>query len=75
MWGEAQADRYKSDIDAVLALLSENPQMAPERRFNRMVFRAHPFRAHVILYRKLPEAAGIEVIRVVHGHADRQRIT
>jgi hypothetical protein len=29
----------------------------------------------MILYRELPESSGIEVIRVVHGHADRRRLT
>ena len=68
MFGSAQAARYHDELETVFQLLGENPGMARERREITPPVRIHPYKAHIIVY--VPDATGILIIRVRHGHED-----
>ena len=74
-WGEAQADRYKADLDSLLFLLADTPRLGPERVARGTPVRIYPYRSHVILYRELTGESGIEVMRIIHGRADLRRLS
>jgi toxin ParE1/3/4 len=68
MFGEAQADRYLTDLYATFAFLGDNPSAARVRREFEPEVRIHPHKAHVIIY--LVDQDGVLVVRIRHGRED-----
>ncbi|MEM1132935.1 MAG: type II toxin-antitoxin system RelE/ParE family toxin [Pseudomonadota bacterium] len=67
-FGVAQADAYHASLERSFDFLAENPRAAREREELSPAFRAHPHKAHVILYRV--EERGIFIVRVRHARED-----
>jgi toxin ParE1/3/4 len=49
-FGRSRADRYIRELNSILTLISENPQIARVRHEITPPIRVHPFNAHVIVY-------------------------
>jgi toxin ParE1/3/4 len=63
-WGEAQADRYISQLDDCCRLLANCPQLGPSCDEIRSGWRRMEHGKHVVFYRE--EFRGILVCRVLH---------
>ena len=74
-WGIDHAVAYETAMFDLFDLLAANPLMSRARNRAEPPLRVHPFRAHLILYQALPDDNGIEVVRVVHRHADLRRLS
>jgi len=69
MFGPVQAKRYHAELFNTLDLIAKNPRMARAREEISPPVRAHPFKAHLIIYQI--EADGtVFVIRVRHAFED-----
>jgi toxin ParE1/3/4 len=66
--GETQADALLGGIDQKLQLLAKRPLIGRERNELYPALRSVPFGRYVIFY--LPDADGIEVVRVLHSRRD-----
>ncbi len=64
-WGEEQADRYISNIDAAFRRLLEHPKLGRACDEVREGYRRHITGKHVIFYRIMPEK-----IRILHQKMD-----
>jgi toxin ParE1/3/4 len=69
-FGLAHADRYFDGLEATFEFLAQYPHAARERTDLSPPLRAHPYKAHVILFQI--EDGGIVVVRLRHGHEDWQ---
>lgn len=69
MFGLAQAERYHQGLDAVFRFLSENPHAARLRTEIEPPVRAHPFKAHLVVY-EVGDNRDIVILRVRHGRED-----
>lgn len=67
-FGVAQADRYHDDLERMFAFLAETPRAARLREELNPPVRAHPFKAHIIVYDETDD--GILILRVRHGRED-----
>jgi len=71
MFGAGQADHYHHELEAVFALLAENPKMARERKEIRPPVRIHPYKSDLIVY-LVDENNDILILRLRHAHEDWQ---
>ena len=71
-FGEAQADKYLSDLLETISLIADHPQMARERSEVKPPVRVHPYQAHLIIY--TVHAEHILVLRIPRGSRDWQRL-
>jgi toxin ParE1/3/4 len=65
---ETQADALLGSIDQKLQLLAKRPLIGRERSELHPALRSVPLARYVIFY--LPDAEGIEVVRVLHSRRD-----
>ena len=70
-FGRAQADKYHDGMEAVFEFLSEYPRAARLRQEIDPSVRAHPYKAHLIVY-DIEQDNGIIILRVRHGREDWQ---
>jgi toxin ParE1/3/4 len=63
-FGPQQADKYTAELDAVLTLLANHPQMGPDCRYLIEGVRRHEHGQHTIFYQYADK--GIFVIRILH---------
>ena len=68
LFGVAQADRYHDGLERMFAFLAETPRAARLREELNPPVRAHPFKAHIIVYDETDD--GILILRVRHGRED-----
>jgi toxin ParE1/3/4 len=66
------ADRYAARLRKALDLIADNPRMARRREELDGDVRAHPVRAHIIVY-EIGSDDEVIVLRVRHGREDWQR--
>jgi len=69
-FGLAQAGKYHDGLEAAFAFLGEYPRAARLRHEIDPPVRAHPYKAHLIIYDV--EEDGIVILRVRHGREDWQ---
>lgn len=67
-FGLAQADRYHDGLERMFAFLAQSPRAARMREELDPPVRAHPFKAHIIVYDETDD--GILILRVRHGRED-----
>ena len=67
-WGRIQARRYLDEIDHLLQLLAEYPEIGRERTEINPPVRLHPFRSHLVIYRA--DSDVLDLLRVVHARSD-----
>lgn len=67
-FGVAQADRYHDGLERMFAFLAQTPRAARMREELDPPVRAHPFKAHIIIYDETDD--GILILRVRHGRED-----
>lgn len=67
-FGVAQADRYHDGLQRTFAFLAETPRAARLREEIDPPVRAHPFKAHIIVYDEADD--GVLILRVRHGRED-----
>jgi toxin ParE1/3/4 len=67
-----QAETYHRELAAVFDLLGRHPRIARERHELRPPVRAHPHKAHLILY-LIEDDGGVLIVRLRHGHEDWER--
>jgi toxin ParE1/3/4 len=67
-FGVKQADRYAEDMASKLALIADNPSFGADYAFAQKGLRRAEYSAHAIYYRQT--AAGILVLRILHGRMD-----
>lgn len=65
---EAAADRFLSEIESKLVLLSTQPYMGRERKELMTGLRSFPLQRYIVFF--LPHRDGIEVVRVLHSARD-----
>ena len=70
-FGEAQAERYYSDLWQCFRFLAERPHMGRMRTEFNPPARSHHHQKHVIFYDVLDDA--IFIIRVLHERMDIER--
>lgn len=70
-WGQAQSDRYLTNINKQLWSLTEQPLMGFERPELLLGTRSLPIDSHILFYRV--NADRLEVIRILHGRQDPQQ--
>ncbi len=63
-WGEAQAARYLTELEACCQMLADNPEPGRGCDDIRPGLRRMESRKHVIFYRR--ESKGILVVRILH---------
>jgi toxin ParE1/3/4 len=68
----AAADDTLRRIDAKFSMLAENPKIGKALPDLRKDMRRWPSGRYLILYREIPD--GIEIVRVVHGARDLNRV-
>ena len=69
LFGEAQAERYHFELEALFRLIATNPMLARERAEISPPVRIHPHKAHLIVY-LIDEDGEVLIVRVRHGHED-----
>lgn len=67
-FGPVQADRYHNDLQRAFEFLAGNPRAARLREEIDPPVRAHPFKAHIIVYDCSDD--GVVILRVRHGRED-----
>ncbi len=70
-FGTRQAERYQDGLFDLFDLLADNPRLARERPEFTPPIRLHPYGAHLVVY--VLDDAGILIVRVLPGRADRER--
>jgi len=71
-FGFAQADRYRSGLEAALRTIAEHPLASPEHLGYGRPLRVHFHQSHVIFFDI--EADMVRVVRVLHQQQDWQGI-
>ena len=74
LFGDEQAEKYHIGMGQVFQLLSDNPELARERKEIFPPVRVHPYGAHLIVYLILSNR-DILIVRVRHGNEDWQEQT
>ena len=69
LFGPQQARLYHDELFDVFALIAANPKIARERVEISPPVRAHPHKAHLIIY-LVEENGEVLIVRVRHGHED-----
>ena len=70
-WGDAQAERYVSDIWHGIGLLADDARRGRECPEIRAGYRKYQVASHIIFYRAAE--GGIEVVRILHKRMDFAR--
>src|SRR4051812_41215683 len=74
----ARADAFVTDLEKRYQMLADMPQSGVRRFPNYPEFRLFPFGNHLIVYRPLPDASGIELVftprEIILAFFDRQKI-
>jgi len=70
-WGEAQADKYLSEIEAGIGKLRRNPKLGRPREEVRAGYRSLRINQHIVYYMLTPSV--IRVVRVLHARMDPDR--
>jgi plasmid stabilization system protein ParE len=72
------ADRIQEAIFDAFALLARNPALGRRRAFrcrkNLRSWLVTDFTNYIIFYRELPDGAGVEIVRVLHGARDLETL-
>jgi toxin ParE1/3/4 len=66
-FGLAQAERYRLELDACFAMLSEFPRLGRLSATIRAGLRRHEHGSHVVLYQEQPDH--VLIVAVVHGRS------
>lgn len=66
------AERLMDDLDAATRLMAMQPLIGKARREFGVGIRSFPVRGYVLVYR--PILGGVELVRVVHGARDLERV-
>jgi toxin ParE1/3/4 len=66
-FGLAQAERYRLELDACFAMLSEFPRMGRLSDTIRAGLRRHEHGSHVVIYKEHPDH--VLIVAVVHGRS------
>lgn len=69
-WGEARADAYLLEIEAVFRQLAAAPLLGRPRPEIREGFRSIPAGSHVIFHTVTPDKAYVNIIGVLHAKMD-----
>jgi toxin ParE1/3/4 len=67
-WGPVQARAYLEALDRLFDLLSEQPDIARQRREITPAVHIHPFRSHVVIY--ACNATECDILRVVSSRSN-----
>ena len=67
-WSDKQADAYVRAIAAAINHIAANPELARERMEYDPPVRTYRHKAHIIIYRDLPDR--VSIIRIRHGSED-----
>lgn len=67
-WGDDVADRYLSDLYAVMGVAAANPEKGRLRQYRSTPFLMVPARQHFVIYDLVPQ--GIAVLTVQHQVRD-----
>ena len=67
-WGDDVADRYLSDLYAVMGVAAANPEKGRLRQYRSTPFLMVPARQHFVIYDLVPH--GIAVLTVQHQERD-----
>jgi len=70
-WGEAQANKFLSELDAGITQLGENPRLGKPRDDLRPGYRSLRVGEHMVYYVLTPSA--IRIVRVLHARMDPDR--
>lgn len=68
-FGADQAERYHAGLEQVFRFLADNPRAARSRTEISPPVRAHPYKAHLVVYDIGPDG-NIVILRVRHGRED-----
>ncbi len=71
-WGEAQATRYMTELDATFAELAQTARMGRARSDLRAGILTHPCNRHLIFFRRSPQG-DVEILRILHERMDFPR--
>jgi toxin ParE1/3/4 len=69
-FGVAQAEAYSAGLTRIFDFLADFPRAARERVDIDPPVRAHPFKAHIVVY--VLRGDDILIVRIRHGHEDWQ---
>ena len=67
-FGQDQAERYASGLRKVFHFLADFPRAARERTETRRRVRAHPYKAHLIVY--VLDGEDVLIVRIRHAHEE-----
>jgi len=67
-FGNLQAIKYLEEIQQIVLLLSENPEMGRIRNEIKQGLVSYPYKSHVIFYRKFKQH--IRIVRILYGGRD-----
>lgn len=67
-FGPVQAARYYDDLQRVFVFLAANPRAARLREEINPPVRAHPFKAHIVVYDCADD--GVVILRIRHSRED-----
>jgi toxin ParE1/3/4 len=70
-WGETQADKYLSEIEAGIEKLRNNPKLGRPREEVRTGYRSLRVNQHIVYYVLTPSV--IRIVRVLHARMDPDR--
>jgi len=70
-WGETQADKYLSEIEASIKRLQQHPRLGRPREDVRAGYHSIRVNQHIVYYVLAPSL--IRVIRVLHTQMDPDR--
>lgn len=69
-WGEAKADSYLMEIDAVFRQLGDNPQLGKARPEVQDGYRSIAVNRHVVFYTVSGDSGFVNIIGVLHARMD-----
>lgn len=70
MFGQTQAEPYHARLEAVFAMLGDNPRITRERHEIDPPVRAHPYSSHIIIYNT--DGEDIIILAVRHSRENWQ---
>ena len=69
-FGVLQAEAYSAGLTLIFDFLADFPRAARERSETNPPVRAHPYKAHIVVY--VLRDDDILIVRIRHGHEDWQ---
>ena len=70
-FGESQALKYKTELEACLQLLADNPDLGRKCDHIRQGYQRHEYARHIIFYRK--RKTDIFIVKILHESMDAKR--